>query len=192
MIPLHRPVLGRDLAQLQQHLGLTTRDMLWLLNLSITRWTQLVRQAPDIPVPDPSLALLVRFIAQHAQASLLPPTPVPSEVLGWMQSAQQVELKRFAAWFGNEASAGYRWMHAQTPPSATVQRLMQYLRAALAPLDGPARQQLLHEWQHSIRGEAQARGIGDPLHSGRWHAVPVRDVGAPCSNLDASTHSSHT
>jgi hypothetical protein len=65
MIPSNRPVLGRDLDAVRQEFGLLTNDIIWVLSMSITRWMQVVRQAPDEPVKDPTLALLVRFLAQH-------------------------------------------------------------------------------------------------------------------------------
>ena len=65
MIPTDRPVLGRDLETVRQGFGLATQDIIWVLGMSITRWMQIVRQAPDAPVKDPALALLVRFLAQH-------------------------------------------------------------------------------------------------------------------------------
>ena len=46
MIPDNRPVLGRDLDAVRQEFGLLTNDIIWVLSMSITRWTQIVRQAP--------------------------------------------------------------------------------------------------------------------------------------------------
>lgn len=170
LIPSHRPVIGRDLETLRLAFGLTTHDTIWLLNLSITRWTQIVRKEADAPVSDPSLALLVRLLMQHPELvhTLLPSKPHASEVFDLMQSASAVELKRFSTYVGAEASAGYRWMRPGAQPSTMVQRLLQCLHSVLSTQSCEVRSQELSGWRETVEQEAHARGLAPVLETGRW------------------------
>ncbi len=178
LIPSNRPVIGRDLDTLRLAFGLTTHDTIWLLNLSITRWTDIVRNAPDAPVSDPSLALLVRLLVQHPELvqALLPAKPHASEVFDLMRSATPIELKRFSTHLGAEASAGYRWMRPGAQPSAMVQRLMQCLRTVLHGQNNDMRSQELSSWRNTVEQEARARGVVQVLQTGRWR--PGHDASA--------------
>ena len=138
MIPSNRPVLGRDLDAVRQEFGLLTNDIIWVLSMSITRWMQVVRQAPDEPVKDPTLALLVRFLAQHPELAVIPKQPTAPEMLAFMNEIADIEPKRFATYFGAESSAAYRWMRPDARPSSTVTRLMHFLKTALLMQDAAA------------------------------------------------------
>lgn len=175
LIPSNRPVIGRDLETLRLAFGLSTHDTIWLLNLSITRWTDIVRTAPDAPVSDPSLALLVRLLVQHPELvqALLPAKPHASEVFDLMRCAAPIELKRFSTHLGAEASAGYRWMRPGAQPSAMVQRLMQCLRTVLHAQSNDMRSQELSSWRNTVEQEAQARGVAQVLLTGRWRPEHV-------------------
>mgnify|MGYP006870084542 CR=1 FL=1 len=75
MIPTNRPVLGRDLDEIKQEFGLSTADACYLFGLSITKWTHVVRQAPDAPVKDPTLALVVRLLDANPDLNEIHQTP---------------------------------------------------------------------------------------------------------------------
>lgn len=183
MIPDHRPVLGRDLDTVRQEFGLLTNDMIWVLSMSITRWTQIVRQAPDEPVKDPTLALLVRFLSQHPELAVVPKQPTPSELFELMNEVGDVEPKRFATYFGSESSAAYRWMKSDARPSSTVTRLMHFMRIAMLMQDPSGRAQMLESWRKTVEQEAKSRGVQDVFKSGRWSTTPILDNGAPSSAL---------
>lgn len=187
MIPTDRPVLGRDLETVRQGFGLATQDIIWVLGMSITRWMQIVRQAPDTPVKDPALALLVRFLAQHPELAVVPKVPTASEVFSLMNEATDVELKRFATYFGAEASASYRWMRPDARPASVVVRLMHFMKTALLMRDTAGRTHLLEGWRQTVASEASSRGVPDVFQSGRWSVVPLVDKGAPSSQLPPAT-----
>ena len=182
MIPSNRPVLGKDLDAIRQAFGLLTNDIIWVLSMSITRWTQIVRQAPDEPIKDPSLALLVRFLAQHPELAVIPKQPSTTEMFELLNEITEVEPKRFATYFGSETSAAYRWMRPDARPSSTVQRLMHFMRMALLMQNPSGRTQMLEEWRKTVQLEGRLRGIDDVFKSGRW-TTPILDNGAPSSPL---------
>ena len=182
MIPTDRPVLGRDLETVRLAFGLATQDIIWVLGMSITRWMQIVRQAPDAPVKDPALALLVRFLAQHPELAVIPKQPTAPEMLAFMNEIADIEPKRFATYFGAESSAAYRWMRPDARPSSTVTRLMHFLKTALLMQDAAGRTQLLEDWRKTVAQEARNRGVDDVFKTGRW-TTPIIDNGAPSSPL---------
>ena len=182
MIPSNRPVLGRDLDAVRQEFGLLTNDIIWVLSMSITRWMQVVRQAPDEPVKDPTLALLVRFLAQHPELAVIPKQPTASEMFALMNEIADVEPKRFATYFGAESSAAYRWMRPDARPSSSVTRLMHFLKTALLMQDAAGRTQLLEDWRKTVEQEARNRGVDDVFKTGRW-TTPILDNGSPSSPL---------
>lgn len=186
MIPSNRPVLGRDLDAVRQEFGLLTNDMIWVLNMSITRWTQIVRQAPDEPIKDPTLALLVRFLAQHPELAVVPKQPSAPEMFTLMNEIAHVEPKRFATYFGAETSAAYRWMRPDARPSSTVLRLMHFLKTVLLMQAPSDRTQILEDWRKTVDQEARNRGVNDVFHSGRW-TTPILDNGAPASAIPQSS-----
>lgn len=185
MIPTNRPVLGRDLDAVRQEFGLLTNDIIWVLSMSITRWMQVVRQAPDEPVKDPTLALLVRFLAQHPELAVVPKQPTAPEMLAFMNEIADVETKRFATYFGAESSAAYRWMRPDSHPSSSVTRLMHFLKTALLMQNSAGRTQLLEDWRKTVEQEARSRGVSDVFKTGRW-TTPILDNGAPSSPLKRS------
>lgn len=185
MIPADRPVLGQDLDTVRQEFGLLTNDMIWVLSMSITRWMQIARQAPDVPVKDPGLALLVRFLAQHPELDVVPKAPTASEMFALMNEVTTIAPKHFAAYFGSETSAAYRWMRPDGRPSSTVQRLMYFLHAVLLMRPPAQRAQFLEDWRKTVLQEGRSRGIPDVFASGRWTPEPTdlhTDTTDPVSN----------
>lgn len=188
MIPSNRPVLGRDLDAVRQAFGLLTNDIIWVLSMSITRWMQIVRQAPDEPVKDPTLALLVRFLSQHPELAVVPKQPNASDMFTLMNEVADVEPKRFATYFGAETSAAYRWMKPDARPSSTALRLMHFMKMAMLMQDTAGRSQMLESWRKTVDQEAKARGVEDVFKSGRWSTTTIVDNGAPRSALPKSGH----
>lgn len=183
MLPLNRPVLGKDLEAVRQQYGLLASDMIWVLGLSITRWTQIVRQAPDEPVKDPTLALLVRFLDQHPELAVIPKFPTPQEMLQLLNEVSEVDPKRFSVLFGSEVSAAYRWMRPDARPSSVVNRLMLFMKMAMLMRDQAGRVELLDGWRRTVALEAQSRGAEDIFRTGKWthkeESLPGEEPPAP-------------
>jgi hypothetical protein len=178
MIPDTRPVLGKDLDTVRQQYGLLTSDACWLFGLSITRWMMVVRQAADLPVKDPTLALLVRFLDQHPELSVIPKFPSVAEMYEMVNSIQETDQKRFSVLFGSEASATYRWLKAGSRQSPAVNRLMHYLRVGMLSRQPEKRADMLEAWRVTVAKEAQARGVPDVFKSGQWNPKGVAEASA--------------
>lgn len=172
MIPTNRPVIGRDLDAVRQSFGLLTADACWLFGISITRWMQIVRQNPEAPVKDPSLALLVRFLDQHPELSIIPKFPGPHEMFNLVNSVVQTDKKRFSVIFGSEGSAAYRWLGANSRQSPAVNRLMLYMKAALLSRPPEERVELMEKWRDTVEAEATSRGAQDVFKTCRWGPAP--------------------
>lgn len=176
MISDSRPILGKDLDTIRKQYGLLTSDACWLFGLSITRWMQIVRQAADLPVKDPTLALLVRFLDQNPELSLIPKFPRAAEMYEMVNSVQETDQKRFSVLFGSESSATYRWLKAGSRQSPAVNRLMHYMKSALLARQPEKRADLLEKWRKTVAKEAQARGVPDVFKSGHWNPKGVEEA----------------
>lgn len=169
MIPRNRPVYGKDLETIKQQLGLLTADACWLFGLSITRWTKIVRQCPEDPVRDPTIAMLVRFLDQHPECSLIPTFPGVEEMFEMINEIEPTDQKRFSVIFASEASAAYRWRQPDGRQSPAVARLMLCMKLALQARDRTEQKALLDDWKDALRDEAYARGVErDVLETGKW------------------------
>lgn len=168
IIPSNRAVVGRDLEEIQQQFGLSAADACFLFGISITKWTQLVRSSPDGVIKDPSLALLVRFLAEHPELSVIPKMPTAIEMYALINNIAETEQKRFAILFGAEASAGYRWRTERSRQGAGLQRLMYYMKMAILSRTTGERLELLENWSKTVSREAEARGVSDVFKTGQW------------------------
>lgn len=170
MIPITRPVIGRDLEEIKQLLGLSAGDTCYLLGLSITKWTSLVRTFPDEPLKDPTLALLVRFLDKYPEMSIMPVYPTATEMYEMFKSlVPSMDQRRFSVLFGAERAACSRWLRTGgSRISPDLARLMLYLRNQLLALPEEDRAQAIHEWADVVDLEGKARGVSNVFKVGRW------------------------
>lgn len=168
MIPTNRPVLGKDVDAIAQQFGMLVADACWLFGMSITKWMHVVRQKPDVPLKDPSVALLVRFLANHPELSVIPKFPSAEEMFALVNKVQEVDQKRFSVLFGSEASAAYRWLKPGSRMSPSVGRLMFYMKMALLAKSPSKRSEMLEQWRETVRKEGVARGVDDIFKTGAW------------------------
>ena len=188
MIPNTRPVLGKDLDVVRQQCGLLTSDACWLFGLSMTRWMQIVRQGPELPVKDPTLALLVRFLDEHPDALFMPKFPSVDEVYGLIESTQADKkglAQRFSVLLGSEGSAANRWRRGTgSRQSPAVLRLMLCIKSAMLARQPESRAELLDKWRQTVDLEGKARGVTDVFKEGKWN----RDgVAAMAAKIDEDT-----
>jgi len=176
MIPSNRPVLGKDLDTVRQQYGMLVADACWLFGLSITRWTQIVRQKGELPVKDPTLALLVRYLDQHPDLSVIPKLPEAEEMFAMINAVQETGPKQFAVLFGSESSASYRWFTSGGRQSAAVNRLMYYLKLSLLTRQPGQRAELLQDWRKTVEQEAAARGSNNVFKTGKWNQKGVAEA----------------
>lgn len=178
MIPHDRPVIGKDLDAVRQQFGILASDACWLFGLSMTRWTHVVRRDAEKPVTDPSLALLVRFLDQHPELSVIPKFPQAEEMYELISKVQETNQRKFAVLFGSEASAAYRWLKAGGKQSPAVNRLMFFLKLGLMAKPQEKRGEMLDEWQETVKMEAINRDVKDVFASGKWNPKGVAEKSA--------------
>lgn len=191
-IPSSRSVIGRDLEEIKQQFGLTTGDACFLFGVSITKWTQLVRSSPDVQIKDPTLALLVRFLSQHPELSVIPKMPTTSEMFNTINSVVETDQKRFSLLLGAEASAGNRWKRSGSRPGQSLERLMYYLRLAILSRSHGERVELLDSWRQTVAAEGRARNVDDIFRAGQWAPRSVielskQSIGAKASKSKAKS-----
>ena len=156
--PANRPILGEDLLTLRDMLGITdVNDACWLFGLRIGAWGALTSQNPKMPVPDAALAILLRVLNDDLSLSPLKKPESPLDLFNEVKSFQSdLDKKKFAEIFGNEASSGYKWVQAGSRPGPAVRRLMLIFRKQLerAKKTGPSSVgHLLLDWENVLRQE---------------------------------------
>ena len=191
---IQRPILGQDLDELREELGLSTMDACWLYGMSMTKWSKVINKEGRKPVPNTSLALLVRALRAHPQACPVPRMVGANEVFEQVKSVERmaagghkplvIDKKRLAIMFGCEASSGYRWITIGSKISPVLARLFtvfkeRHCEALIKARSDAARGRknksfdtadnaMLNEWDRMVLSEAEVRGIVHIFSIGRW------------------------
>lgn len=185
---IQRPILGQDLDELREELGLSTMDACWLFGMSMTKWSKVINKEGRSPVPNTSLALLVRALRAHPDACPVPRMATAKEVhsqieLSFAEEDETATLdkKRFAIMFGCEASSGYRWITVGSKISPVLARLFSIFKQRHSDALSVARAKskagksnasadtiMLDEWNQMVANEADVRGIRNIFTAGRW------------------------
>jgi hypothetical protein len=175
-IPVTRPVVGRDLDDVKRTFGLSTADACWLFGMSITKWTHVARRDADLPITDPTLALLVRFLDAHPELPVVPKGPNAVEMHELVDAIIPTDQKRFSVLMGSEASGAYRWRRKESRQSPALLRLMYFMRMSLMSRDDGDKVALLNDWSKVVEAEARARGVDNVFRVGRWNMTKAGSV----------------
>lgn len=197
VIPEDRPVLGKDLDTLRRHHGLMTAEACYIFGLNATNWAEIVRQTDEktgtpqgeLPIKDPSLALLARFIDRHPEVVQVFRAPRPQELFDNMNTvASNIDQKRFALLFGNEGSGGYRWLKTPARMAPAVTRLMHFMSLGISSdRSTDDRWDFMKEWYDMVLTESRARGIPDIYLLGKWNpTAQVRRKVQPTGTGDSA------
>ena len=179
MIPTNRPVIGQDLDDVRQAYGLSVADACWLFGLSITKWSQMVRgseenpDAPNEPIKDPTLALLIRFLDTFNDVEAVPSLPTAEEMFELLNSSKSTPKKEMSILLGSEETATYRWTELGTRQPPAVGRLMYFLRLKLLGCSTTQRIDFMSKWESIVRIEGTARGVDDVFKAGSWNPETV-------------------
>lgn len=179
LIPSHRPVTGADLDVVRQSYGLLMADACFLFGLSPNKWMELVRKNPNEPIADATLALLVRFLDQHPELSLIPRWPDVQEMFDLMKDAKEdLTREQFSIQLGFERTAATRWFLTKGRQTAGLSRLLYCFREVLTPMDKLERKKLVDDWLNTVSKEAETRGVPDIFNKktgGRWPTKAAND-----------------
>jgi hypothetical protein len=167
--PIERRILAKDLISLKTKLGLSTQEACWLFGMSITRWTGYVQNQQE-QISDPTLALLVRILSEWRDLSFIPKMPLASDLYETLNEIEPFDKKRFAVFFGSEASAGYRWLKLRQKPSPALGRLFLCANRLLDSLPNTSdRRRFVRDWASMVEFEGKTRGVQSIFLSGRWN-----------------------
>lgn len=169
---------GADLQALRELLGIGSVDTYWLAGTgtAYNKW-KLQGEKSQVPISDPSLSILVRFLNAYPEYSFLPNFPDffetfeatsntdPELFQNRIQKDKQA-VNRFAILFGKNAWNSTQWLNGATP-SPVVERLFYIITQLIEKegLDG------LKKYLDIVDKEAKARGfdsIDSLLGSGKW------------------------
>lgn len=178
-IPHDRAVIGRDIEDLRMAYGLSVEDARSLFGMTITKWADIVRHNPDVPVRDVSLALLVRLLDMNRDLLTPPEYPHPEEMKALFESIYGVELeqKKLSVLLGADGSSAYRWLKAGSSQNPSVRVLMLFLEKRLLSCTVEARKRVLQEWEQLVLNEGQVRTGKDVFKTGRWDRHGEHDPG---------------
>lgn len=177
MLSDRTPVLGCNLDDIRQHIGLNTEDTRWLYGIPMNRWSNYTSTnqkvdcteiaGRDAPV-EPTLGLLVRMLDRHPELSVIPQYPSVEEMFILLRSVKPISQKEFSIMMGKDASAGYRWNKLGHKPSPPLQRLMYYLKTLILAAPINKREAVIDEWIEVVRKEGLARINDDVFKKGCW------------------------
>lgn len=163
-IPPDRPVLGTDVLNLREQLGLMVDDFMWMMGLSVPQWHE-IRHNPHAPVKDPAIALLTRLLSAHPEVALVPPEPGVERVFSMFERFGLTK-KQLSLWLGRDSSAVYRYLQQGSQVSSQVKRLLQIMEKMMVSPE--TMQSFVESYRDLVEVEARARGIGDLNRAGRW------------------------
>lgn len=170
MLPINRPVIGRDIEDLRMAYGLSVEDARSLFRMTQVKWSEIVRQGAEQPVRDVPLALLVRLLDSHRDLFQPPDYPHPGEMKTLFESisGSEMEQKRLSVLLGSDGSSAHRWLKAGSRQNPSVQILMLFIEKLLLSSPPGSQRDLLEQWEKFVFDEGHARTGKDVLKTGRW------------------------
>lgn len=118
------PTDGHALLMCQARLGLSTGDMQSQFGVSATKWSQITRQTPDLPLPDPAAAIMARLLYNRPELCQIPPQRVAADAYTFFNYGREITLKEFGMVLGRDSSAGYRWVSKNNKQNPLVAKLL--------------------------------------------------------------------
>ena len=164
-----KPVTGQGLIELRESLGISVADMMWMLGISMRKWSEYTIQRKDEPVSDVTIEILARLLDRHPEYSMIPPEPDVAkfrEEIGQIRG-EELTLKEFAVLFGRQASSGHRWVNQDATLARPLAHLAQTVMRGLE-LQPDKQKRLIKEWEDIVRAAGRARGVDDVMDTGRW------------------------
>lgn len=166
-----RNVTGADLYAIGEMLGLNKRNLQWLFALTPSD-NKLMLGMPTMPVFDPALGILTRFLSQYPERMPLDPLPTAKELYEYINRFYPLKMHEFALAFGRETSSSYRWITKGGKQPPLIKHIVWTLwKQFQAAENDEQRRQIWVEWLSCVYEEAEARGIEDLGCDTVWHRV---------------------
>jgi hypothetical protein len=179
---LKSPVVGRQLQDLKESLGLSTADMCWITGMSANRWSTVVNAEGKQPVPDEAVEILARVLSLKPELCPLPKIPDMGELfrkINELEAGRDFEEMResltrhtkseFGILFGRDRVAGYNWIERGDVPNPVVRNLAWILERWLDTTDYVRRPTVLRQWRKIVQEVATKRGATwDVFAMGKW------------------------
>lgn len=162
---------------------LPVADFLWLFGLNPGHWSEITGRSEEA-VKDPAVAILGRFLNEHPEAGIIPPTPQPAEIYDFFNLGTSITLKEFGLAFGRHMSAGHRWVSAGKETPAILHRMMimlarhaeqtlkrelgDCLKNGVSDAERRVIAGIWRDWQAIVEKEAQSRGADNIWERTCW------------------------
>ena len=171
-LPLIR---GEDIDEVRERLGLSTMDACWLFSMSMSKWTEIVKQQSKVHLKSPSLSLLVRVLKKHPELCPFPPSIDPVDIFEAISINQpEMDKKRMAIMFGCEGSSGHRWLTRHKKMGPALHRILKVFDGWYGPsvqnerISTPEGILAISEWDRMVELEGFTRGVNNVFSLGRW------------------------
>jgi len=160
VIPDDRPVIGMDLDMMRSTTGFKVDEICWIMGINARQWIQYTKHAPMDPIPNPTVALLLRLYARKPHLIPTPPSIDPKRLL------EESGLSRgdLSLMLGKHSTIASKWCKQGVHLSGNVRRLATHMLEAIKE-EGEAWQE---DWREMVETEAKLREIDDIWEAKSW------------------------
>lgn len=180
MLTANDLVTGADLKDLQELLGIALVDLLWLTGINSisfpsNKW-KFKREAGQVPIPQPSLCILTRYLYKYDNENFLPELPDYHQIFQLIEPLYpygKISSENTGPLWGRTRTSSVQWVHGHAEPSPSVNHLFLLLKRSI---EKEGREGLM-KYLKIVEEESQQRGIGsiyELLRTNTWHTNKFR------------------
>lgn len=170
MIPVNKPVTGRDLGDLRLKLGYTTDEMAFLCGVNKNRYHLMVNKEADEPLRSIPTAIMARLLDDDPSLSFLPKFPSPQDLFDEMEP-YGISKREFSVILGNHGTAMQRWGQSMRRAIPQVYRLALVIQKMMHKKGAG---KTIPYMKGLVDKEASLRGVKDIFSHGRWNPKPPK------------------
>ncbi|MCP3945001.1 MAG: hypothetical protein GY710_26485 [Desulfobacteraceae bacterium] len=134
-------ITGADLQELKDLLGVTLLDLIWVCGIKSFsspkgKW-KISGERSDLPILQPSLTILIRYLKKYPEESMLPAMPAFMDVYDKVEpffddlSLGRFGVERMGPLLGVGYGAPVEWKKGMKKPALAVQRLLYVINQAV-------------------------------------------------------------
>lgn len=161
-IPTDRPILGKDLETLPDHLNCSITHCCQLLGIATMVWYNW-RRKPDEPITSRTVALNIRLLDAFPMLAEMPYSPTDLHQALEQKLGRKVTLVELSLMLGMERASAYRWGRGVPPVEPIV-----CLIARLVELLDRQPVEAADYYRSLVDAEAQLLGIDNLWAQGSW------------------------